>query len=169
MRLDLHELRERFLAVRVAAVPLSEDSDAQLLAAIVLVLAAVCDAQLSTTELRTIIGLLRARFRISDNEALKLLAAAVRELYEHEIALEDVRLVLERAGFVTDRGELLLMSLRVLAADGPRSGDELEFLSRLIDTLGLQDTDLDNVFRRYFAERTGASPPSQSAAGSGSG
>lgn len=158
MKIDFKDLKLRLFSVRVAARPTNEDSDAQLLAAVVMALAAVCDADLSTREFRTIIGLLRARFGLSENEALKFLAAAVKELYEHEVTLEDVRVVLNQSGFSTDKRALLLMSLQVLAADGPRGNDELVFLSQLIEHLGLGDADIDDAFSRYFAERPAVMP-----------
>ena len=124
------------------------------LVAATLVILAKSDGGISPDENLRMVQLLREKYRVQPGEALELItrAAALDTTAEDSAAL--LASVNEEFSSA-DKEELLLMALKVIAADGEKDAGEMELLAILVERLRVDDETMDAVYSRYFASRKG--------------
>ena len=126
------------------------------LVAAILVILARSDGGISPDENLRMVQLLREKYRLQPGEALELITrvAASDATVENSAAL----LASANKEFSSaDKEELLLMALKVIAADREKDAGEMEFLATLVEKLRVDDETMDAVYSRYFESRKGAS------------
>ncbi len=126
------------------------------LVAATLVILAKSDGGISPDENLRMVQLLREKYRLQPGEALELItrvAASDTTVEDSAALLASVNNEFSSA----DKEELLLMALKVIAADREKDAGEMEFLATLVEELRVDDETMDAVYSRYFESRKGAS------------
>lgn len=125
--------------------------DSKFLIAAVLVYVARGNGQIEPEESARMIDLIEEHFKMQGPETLELLTRAISELDEEpELAplLYDLGPTLSD----TDKEDLALMGLKVVAADGKRHVAEMEQFNRAMEAIGVSPEIVHRAFDRYFAE-----------------
>lgn len=119
------------------------------LIASVLVVFAKSDGGISPEENLRMVQLLRQRHGLQPGAALEL----ITRLAGTSIAHNDFERLLESANqefSVAEKEELVLMVLKVIAADREKDADEMKLLSTLVEGLHISDKVMASVYERYF-------------------
>ena len=97
------------------------------------------------------IDLIEDHFKMQGAETLELLTRAISELDEEP---ELVPLLCDLGPTLSDsdKEDLALMGLKVVAADGKRHVAEMEQFSRAMEAVGVSPDIVHRAFDRYFAE-----------------
>jgi len=135
--------------VRIATDSVAGDYEAQTLIASLLTLVARSDGGISPDEYIRIVELLRNRFGLRSGEALDMVARAGDELASHD-NLDEILDSVNEALTRSQKEDLMLMVLSVIAADNQKDAAEMKLLVALIDGLKLPDQFMHKVYERYF-------------------
>ena len=132
-----------------------ETYDCRFLVAVLLVYVAKADGEINALESDRMLDLLGDQFELRSAESLEVLRRAITEIAENP-DLDSLLRDLGGSLSDTDRENIALMMLKVLAADGRANAEEME---RMRDAAKLVDIDartMHDAFDRYSAEtRTG--------------
>tara|TARA_R110000782_G_scaffold29923_6_gene74270 strand:+ start:193 stop:663 length:471 start_codon:yes stop_codon:yes gene_type:complete len=125
--------------------------DSKFLIAAVLVYVARGNGQIEPEESARMIDLIEDHFKMQGAETLELLTRAISELDEEP---ELVPLLCDLGPTLSDsdKEDLALMGLKVVAADGKRHVAEMEQFSRAMEAVGVSPDIVHRAFDRYFAE-----------------
>ena len=122
------------------------------LVASILVIFAKSDGGISPEENLRMVQLLREKYGLQPGEALELvtrLSAEDRAADESTVLLSSVNGEFSSA----EKEELLLMALKIIAADQEKDAREMDLLATLVETLQVSEKTMDGVYARYFASR----------------
>ena len=122
------------------------------LVAAVLVVCAKSDGGISPEENLRMVKLLRGTYGLQPGEALALitrLADTSTTAHDLEMLLDSVNKEFSSA----EKEELILMVLKVIAADKEKDAAEMKLLANLVDGLQIPDTAMQRVYDRYFEQR----------------
>lgn len=128
-----------------------EEYDSKFLVAALLIYIARGSGQIEPEESAQIIELIEERFHMQGAESLELITRAMTEMIEKpELGslLTDLAPTLSD----TDKEDMALMALKVIAADGRREFAEMEQFNRAMEAAGISPEIVHKAFDRYFAE-----------------
>ncbi|MCH8248389.1 MAG: TerB family tellurite resistance protein [Proteobacteria bacterium] len=128
-----------------------EEYDSKFLVAALLIYVARGSGQIEPEESAQIIELIEERFHMQGAESLELITRAMTEMIEKpELGplLTDLVPTLSD----TDKEDMALMALKVIAADGRREFAEMEQFNRAMEAAGISPEIVHKAFDRYFAE-----------------
>lgn len=128
-----------------------EEYDSKFLVAALLIYVARGSGQIEPEESAQIIELIEERFHMQGAESLELITRAMTEMIEKpELGslLTDLAPTLSD----TDKEDMALMALKVIAADGRREFAEMEQFNRAMEAVGISPETVHKAFDRYFAE-----------------
>ncbi len=127
-----------------------ETYDSQFLVAALLVFVAKGDGNISEKETEKMLQLVEEHFHLHSGESLALLNRAMADLAENPDLNSLLR---ELAHKLTpeEKEEVAEMLLRVVAADGHRSVDEMEMLNIAAEIIEISAESRHKAFERYFA------------------
>ncbi|MCH9003725.1 MAG: TerB family tellurite resistance protein [Proteobacteria bacterium] len=128
-----------------------EEYDSKFLVAALLIYVARGSGQIEPEESAQIIELIEERFHMHGAESLELITRAMTEMIEKpELGplLTDLAPTLSD----TDKEDMALMALKVIAADGRREFAEMEQFNRAMEAAGISPEIVHKAFDRYFAE-----------------
>lgn len=128
-----------------------EEYDTQFLVAALLVDVARSSGQIAPEESAQMIDLLEEQFQLQGSESLELLTRAMAEMIEKpELGslLADLAPTLSDS----DKENIALMALKVVAADGQREFREIEHFDRAMDAAGISAEIIHKAYDRYFSE-----------------
>lgn len=128
-----------------------EEYDSQFLVAALLVYVARGSGQIEPEESGKMIDLIEEHFHLRGAETLELVTRAMTEMAERP---ELATLLAELAKTLSDidKEEIVLMALKVVAADGHRHFAEMEQFNRAMDAADISPEIIHKAFDRYFAE-----------------
>ncbi len=135
--------------VRIATDSVAGDYEAQTLIASLLTLVARSDGGISPDEYLRMVELLNNRFGLRSGEALDMVSRAADELASHD-KLDEILDSVNEALTRSQKEDLMLMVLSVIAADNQKDAGEMKLLAALIDGLKLSDKFMQKVYERYF-------------------
>ncbi len=133
---------------------MASDLDAQALVASLITLVAKSDGGISPDEIVRMVEMLRQRFPLEPAEALSLITRTAEELSTDSHLDEILREVNDTLA-LSDKEELMLMVLNVIAADNQKDAEEMKLLEALIDGLKIPNKVMQDVYARYFEEKRG--------------
>lgn len=128
-----------------------ETYDSQFLVAALLIFVARGGGIIEPEETAKMLEVIESHFQLQGAESLELLTRAMSELSEKP---ELARLLgeLEPTLSDTDKEDIAVMALKVIAADGRREVAEMEKFNQAVETIGISPEILHRAFDRYFAE-----------------
>lgn len=112
------------------------------------------DGEVSEEEAATMLELVARHFSLDVTAANSRLAHALN-LYAGDMDLAAVGAVLIDVLEPADREDMMVMMLKVVAADGRQGADELRAIDEVAAHLQLTDEERHAAFQRYFAWRDG--------------
>lgn len=97
------------------------------------------------------IDLIEDQFHMESAESLELLTQAVTDMAENP---ELVNALTELGPTLsdTDREDIAVMALKVIAADGRREVAEMEKFNEAVESIGISPEIVHRAFDRYFSE-----------------
>jgi len=125
--------------------------DAKFLVAALLIYIARGSGQIEPEEAAKMIDLIEDHFHMQGAESLELLTRAMTEMAENpELgqSLVDLAPTLSES----DKEDIALMALKVIAADGRREVAEMEKFNEAVQAIGISPDTVHRAFDRYFAE-----------------
>ena len=128
-----------------------EEYDSQFLVAALLVYVARGSGQITPEESASMIELIEDRYHLQGAESLELITHAMNEMVDKpELGL----LLTELAPTFSDseKEDIALMALKVIAADGQREFSEMEQFNRAMEAAGIAPEIVNRAFDRYFSE-----------------
>lgn len=128
-----------------------EEFDSQFLIAALLVYVARGSGSIEPEESAKMIELIEEQFHLQGAESLELLTRAVAQMMDNAKLgplLGDLAPTLAES----DKEEIALMALKVVAADGHRHFAEMEQFERAMQALQISPETIHRAFDRYFAE-----------------
>ena len=125
--------------------------DSRFLVAALLIEVARGGGRIEPEESSKMIDLIERHFQIQGAESLELLSRAMSELAETP-ELADHLAELGKTLSDTEKEDIALMALKVIAADGRREIAEMEQFNRAVETIGIPPEIVHRAFDRYFAE-----------------
>ncbi len=128
-----------------------EEYDSQFLVAALLVYVARADGQIEPEESAKMIDLIEDHFHLQGPESLELITRAMTEMMEKP-ELRGLLVDLAPTLSVSDKENIALMALKVVAADGHRHFAEIEQFNRAMEALGISPEIVHRAFDQYFAE-----------------
>lgn len=135
--------------------PLSRSTRPQQVAiTAMLVTAAIRDGEFASSEKDRILQLVCGEFALATGDAGEMLEQAVAQVVRTtslSVLLGELQYELTLA----QKQQALLMLLKVIAADGRQTAEEIELISRASDSLRLSSQATHEVYSRYFAEHRG--------------
>jgi uncharacterized tellurite resistance protein B-like protein len=128
-----------------------KEYDSQFLVAALLVYVARGSGQIEPEESAKIIELIEEHFHLHGAESLELITTAMTEMIERP---EVAALLVDLAPTLSDsdKEDIALMALKVVAADGHRHFAEMEQFSRAMEALQIPPEIVHKAFDQYFAE-----------------
>lgn len=130
----------------------SSDPDLQAMVALLLAGMADADGAITDDEFERIVGLMRGFFGLNENVSLDLFMKAVDELRKRE----DLSMIMDELKPRLDlrrKEDLLVILLKVIAADGEKHPKEMAYLQRFAGRIGIPDDVTERAFERYAGER----------------
>ena len=132
----------------------TESYDSQFLVAALLLSVAKSDGEISEIEIEKMLLVVSDYFRLNSSESLDLLSRALKEL------AEDPDLAAILRGWSTsltaeNKEDIVLMMLKVVAADGKQGANELKMVNTAADLIDISPESLHMAFNRYFDESAG--------------
>jgi uncharacterized tellurite resistance protein B-like protein len=129
----------------------TETYDSKFLVAALLIFIARGSGSIEPEESAKMIDLIKERFHLQGAESLELLTRAMSELAEKP---ELGRILAELGSTLpdSDKEDIAVMALKVIAADGRRKVAEMEKFSEAVDAIGVSPEIVHRAFDRYFAE-----------------
>ena len=137
------------LVVETSSGPKTYDS--KFLVAALLVYVARGSGRIEPEESAQMIELIEERFHLQGPETLELITYAMAELAEKP-ELGELLVDLGKSLSESDKEDIALMGLKVVAADGSRQFSEMEQFSRAMAGIGIAPEIVHRAFDRYFAE-----------------
>jgi uncharacterized tellurite resistance protein B-like protein len=125
--------------------------DAQFLVAALLVHVAKSDGAIAPEETDRMIELINEHFSLRSAQSLELLRRAMTDIAENP----DLDGLLHQLGLTlseTDREDIALMMVKVLAADGKATADAMERMRATGELVGISGGIMHRAYDRYFAE-----------------
>jgi len=113
---------------------------------------AMGDGDITDDEIQVMIDSVAGHFSLDMDQAEKKLSQALY-LYIRKMDLGTVGQVLSKILAPGERVDVMVMLLRVVAADGRQGADELRAVDEVAAVLGVSDAERHEAFSRYFAER----------------
>lgn len=129
----------------------TETYDSKFLVAALLIFIARGGGSIEPEESAKMIDLIEERFHLQGAESLELLTRAMSELAEKP----ELGQILAELGSTlpdSDKEDIAVMALKVIAADGRRQVAEMEKFSEAVDAIGVSPEIVHRAFDRYFAE-----------------
>ncbi len=129
----------------------TEVYESKFLVAALLVFIAKGSGRIEPEESAKMIDLIEEHFRLQGSESLELLTRATAELADKP---ELAELLVELGKNLTDseKEDIAVMALKVIAADGRREVAEMEQFNRAVEAVGVSPEIVHRAFDRYFAE-----------------
>ena len=129
----------------------TETYDSKFLVAALLIFIAQGSGSIEPEESTKMIDLIEDRFHMQGAESLELLTRAMTELAEKP---EIVQLLIELGKTLSDteKEDIAVMALKVIAADGRRQVAEMEKFNQAVEAVGISPEIVHRAFDRYFAE-----------------
>lgn len=128
-----------------------EEYDSQFLVAAILMYIARGSGQIEPEESAIIIEMMVEKFEISNAYALELVTRAMT-VRAQQPELRPLLIDLARTLPDSEKEDIALMALKVVAADGHRHFEEMEQFSRAVELVGISAEIVHLAFDRYFAE-----------------
>ena len=128
-----------------------EEYDSQFLVAALLVYLARSSGQIEPEESAKMIELIEDHFQLEAAESLELISRAMTELMERP---ELVTLLADLASKLSDedKEQIVLMALKLIAADGQKHFAEMEQFDRAMQAANISPEIVHRAFDQYFAE-----------------
>jgi len=125
--------------------------DAKFLVAALLIYIARGSGRIEPEESAKMIDLIEDYFQMQGAESLELLTRAMAEMADNPKlgqSLVDLAPTLSES----DKEDIALMALKVVAADGRRQVAEMEKFNEAVEAIGISPDIVHRAFDRYFAE-----------------
>lgn len=129
----------------------TEPYDTQFLVAALLVFVAKGDGTISDRETAKMLSLVGERFGLSSAGCLALLTRATTEWGENAQLTDRLREVGPQLQD-SEKVDIAVMLLNVVAADGRKDASEMEFLQAAGEIMGISPDGMHQAFDRYFSE-----------------
>jgi len=129
----------------------TETYDSQFLVAALLIFVAQGSGAIEPEESARMIDLIEEHFQLQGAESLELLTRAMSELAEKP-ELSQMLAELGRSLPDSDKEDIAVMALKVIAADGRRQVAEMEMFNQAVEAIGISPEIVHRAFDRYFAE-----------------
>ena len=129
----------------------TEVYDAKYLVAALLVYVAKGDGNISGPETAKMIDLVNGHFGLQSSESLELLTNAMEDLAENP-DFESLLRELSKLLSVSEKEDVALMMLKVVAANGRKDAEEMEKLRTAADIIDIPPEVLHRAYDRYFEE-----------------
>ena len=129
----------------------TETYDSQFLVAALLIFIAQGGGAIEPEESARMIDLIEEHFQLQGAESLELLTRAMSELAEKP-ELSQMLAELGRSLPDSDKEDIAVMALKVIAADGRRQVAEMEMFNQAVEAIGISPEIVHRAFDRYFAE-----------------
>ena len=129
----------------------TETYDSQFLVAALLIYIARGSGSIEPEESAKMIDLIEEHFQLQGAESLELLTRVIAEMAEKpELAqsLTDLGPTLSES----DKEDIAVMALKVIAADGRREVAEMEKFNQAVESIGISPEIVHRAFDRYFSE-----------------
>lgn len=128
-----------------------ETYDSQFLVAALLVFVARGSGRIEPEESAKMIELIERHFHLQGSESLELITTAMSEMADKP-TLVNLLADLGPSLSDSDKEDIALMGLKVVAADGHRHFAEMEQFNRAMEAIGISPEIVHKAFDRYFAE-----------------
>jgi uncharacterized tellurite resistance protein B-like protein len=128
-----------------------ESYDSRFLVAAMLIFIARGSGTIEPEESAKMIDLIEEHFQMEGAESLELLTRAMGEMVDKP-ELGQVLVDLGPTLSDTDKEDIAVMALKVIAADGRREVAEMEKFSQAVEAIGISPEIVHRAFDRYFAE-----------------
>lgn len=128
-----------------------ETYDSQFLVAVLLVYVAKADGEINQVESNRMLELISEHFSLRSAESLDLLHRAMTDIASNP----DLDSLLSQLGTMlseSDREDVALLMVKVLAADGKADADEMERMRDAGSLVGISAAAMHRAYNRYFAE-----------------
>lgn len=125
--------------------------ESQFLVAALLVYVARGDGQITPEESGQMIELIEERYQLKGGESLELITRAMTEMVDKP-HLGSLLTDLAPTFSESDKEDIALMALKVVAADGHRHFAEMEQFNRAMEAAGITPEIVHRAFDRYFSE-----------------
>ena len=129
-----------------------ETYDSQFLVAALLVFVAKGDGNISEDEVKKMLQLVSEHFHLESGESLALLNRAMGDLADNP-DLVGLLKELSKVLSPTEKEDIAVMLLKVIAADGIRDVDEMEMMNVAAEIIDISAETRHSAFDRYFAEQ----------------
>ena len=129
----------------------TETYDSQFLVAALLVFIARGSGTIEPEETAEMLELIQSQFHLQGAESLELLTRAMSELAEKP-ELGSLLTELGQTLSDSDKEDIAIMALKVIAADGRRQVAEMEKFNLVVEAVGMSPEVVHRAFDRYFAE-----------------
>lgn len=129
----------------------TETYDSKFLVAALLIFVARGSGSIEPEESAKMIDLIENHFHLQGAESLELLTRAMSELAEKP-ELGQMLIELGRTLSDTDKEDIAVMALKVIAADGRREVAEMEKFNQAVEAVDISPEIIHRAFDRYFAE-----------------
>jgi len=129
-----------------------ETYDSQFLVAALLVFVAKGNGNISEDEVKKMLQLVSEHFHLESGDSLALLNRAMGDLADNP---DLVGLLKELSNVLspTEKEDIAIMLLKVIAADGIRDVDEMEMMNVAAEIIDISAETRHSAFDRYFAEQ----------------
>ena len=125
--------------------------DSRFLVAALLIYVARGSGRIEPEESAQMIAQIQRHFRIQSSESLNLLTRAMSELAdEAELAPELAKL--GQTLSQSEKEDIAVMALKVIAADGRREASEMEHFNKALAAIDTTPETIHRAFDRYFEE-----------------
>ena len=129
----------------------TKNYDAKFLVAALLIYIARGSGKIEPEESAKMIDLIENYFQMQGAESLELLTRAMSEMTDNP-DLGDSLVELAPTLSESDKEDIALMALKVIAADGRRRVAEMEKFNEAVEAIGISPEIVHRAFDRYFAE-----------------
>ena len=129
-----------------------ETYDSQFLVAALLVFVAKGNGNISEDEVKKMLQLVSEHFHLESGESLALLNRAMGDLADNP-DLVGLLKELSKVLSPTEKEDIAVMLLKVIAADGIRDVDEMEMMNVAAEIIDISAETRHSAFDRYFAEQ----------------
>ncbi len=129
-----------------------ETYDSQFLVAALLVFVAKGNGNISEDEVKKMLQLVSEHFHLESGESLALLNRAMGDLADNP-DLVGLLKELSKVLSPTEKEDIAVMLLKVIAADGIRNVDEMEMMNVAAEIIDISAETRHSAFDRYFAEQ----------------
>jgi uncharacterized tellurite resistance protein B-like protein len=129
----------------------TEEYDSQFLVAALLVYIARAGGEIAPAESARMIDLLEEHFQLQGAESLELITRAMNEMADKP-QLIPLLISLAQSLAESEKEEIALMALKVIAADGRRDFAEMEQFDRAMEAAGVSPETVHRAFDQYFSE-----------------